>query len=339
MSPQFVDYDGDGHLDIVAGTFNGSPHVAFGGERGFRQPVQIRDRTGERIVLNEYWDHGKKQWQSTKRCDPPGHDLAHGHGTSAVAFDVDGDGDLDLLLGDHRTGHVYVRVNEGSVKEPAFATQNEVLLAAGKPIDVPGTVATLRLIDWDGDGRLDLLVGSMGDVHGAEPGGGVYLYPNTGDDKAARFGAPVVLIERSLKGADGPTRPDSGLYPDAFDIDGDGDLDLVVGGYSNWQPKAPDLTEEQQARVVELRAQIAEVDQQSAALNRALYEATKGMPVEAAEKKRSELAKEQQPQRAPLSKKRQQLQEELEPLAPSAKRIAFVWLYENLAKHKPAEGR
>ena len=52
MSPQFVDFNGDGHLDIVAGTFSGSPWIAFGTADGFAQPGMIHDRSGERIVID-----------------------------------------------------------------------------------------------------------------------------------------------------------------------------------------------------------------------------------------------------------------------------------------------
>src|SRR5512132_3071809 len=136
MSPQFVDLDGDGKLDIVAGTFDGSPHVALGTGKSWKQPEQILDRNGERIVFNQFWNFDKKQWDRTDRCNPEGKRAPQqdGHLTSAVAMDFDGDGDLDLLLGDHKNGSVYLRRNEGDARKCAFALKNEVVLAAGKPI-------------------------------------------------------------------------------------------------------------------------------------------------------------------------------------------------------------
>src|SRR5690349_3883385 len=105
MSPQFVDFDADGKLDIVAGTFDGSPHVALGSAEGWRQPQQILDASGARIMLNQFWNFDTKRWEETTRCDSEG--ARHGQSTSAAAFDWDGDGDLDLLLGDHETGRIY----------------------------------------------------------------------------------------------------------------------------------------------------------------------------------------------------------------------------------------
>jgi hypothetical protein len=56
MSPQFVDFDSDGRLDVVAGTFDGSPHVAYATEKGWKQPVHVLDGKGERILLNQFWN-------------------------------------------------------------------------------------------------------------------------------------------------------------------------------------------------------------------------------------------------------------------------------------------
>ena len=54
-------------------------------------------------------------------------------------------------------------------------------------------------------------------------------------------------------------RPDAGLYADAVDYDGDGDLDLVVGGYSMWTPPARELNAEEKATVARLKKLQAEV--------------------------------------------------------------------------------
>lgn len=329
MSPQFVDFNHDGQLDIVAGTFDGSPHVAFGTAKGWRQPQQILDRDGARIVVNQFWNFDTKKWDSTKRCDPKDGEFPNGHLTSAWATDWDADGDLDLLLGDHDAGYVYLRTNEGSASEPAFATHNTAVLAAGKPLCVPGTVATLRLIDWNGDGRLDLLCGSMGDAYSQGEGGGVYVYLDTNERGAPAFGPAAVLIPPSKKGGVEPTRPDSGLYMDAGDHDGDGDLDLVVGGYSQWTPPAPELTVAQRARMVELKAEQAELTAKSRAFYDELEQATKGLDEAAAEKKRTELLAAKKNELAVQGKRRAAVAEELEPLVPGAKRVSYVWWYEN----------
>jgi len=244
MSPQFVDHDGDKKLDVLAGTFDGSPHVALAGEGGWGEPAWILDKEGQRIVMNQFWNTESKpgKWDETKRCDPKDHALPKGHLTSAWAWDWDADGDLDLLLGDYDGGHLYLRRNEGKAGAAAYATTNEVVFAGGKPLHVNKT-STPRMVDFDGDGMLDLVVGSMGDSYGTAAGGGVHWFRNTGKQGAPEFAAGVDLVPPSTKElADEPTRPDAGLYMDLADVDGDGDLDMVVGAYSwskpSGEPKA-----------------------------------------------------------------------------------------------------
>ena len=38
MGSQFVDLNADGRLDYLSATFDGSPHVSWGGEAGFAEP-------------------------------------------------------------------------------------------------------------------------------------------------------------------------------------------------------------------------------------------------------------------------------------------------------------
>ena len=337
MSPQFVDFNADGNLDIVAGTFDGSPHVAFGTgpgpATGWKQPEQILDRAGARIVLNDFWNFDAKKWDATTRCDPPGHDLEKGQCTSAWAMDWDGDGDLDLLLGDYKNGYLYRRMNEGTSSKPQFATVNVPVLAGGKPLHLEGKMGTMRLVDWNRDGLMDLVCSSMGDAYSEDgEGGGVYLFLNRGKKDAPEFAEPVTLVAAGKKEAiDGPTRPDSGLYVDVADDDGDGDLDLIVGGYSHWKPKARQLTPEEKERVKVLQADLKKLDQRLTALSQAMMEAAKGIDdPEAANKKRTEVLKEQAAERSELAKKRAAISTELDPLVPGPKRVSFCWRYENL---------
>ncbi len=332
MSPQFVDFDANGMLDIVAATFDGSPHLARGSAEGYAQPEQILDRDGARIVMNEFWNRDVKpeKWDTANRCNPAG-EWSGLHLTAAWAVDWDCDGDFDLLLGDHNKGNVMLRRNDGDAKTPKFAAKNEVVLADGKPLVVEGRVTTLRTIDWDRDGKRDLLIGSMGDAYQAGPGGGVFLWRNVGEDAAPKFDAPMTLIPASQRGHSEPTRPDAGLYMDAADADGDGDLDLVVGGYSSWQLPTVPLDEAQQKRVGEIQQEIDTAKKAIKAFQDRMTKALEGAEEASHSKLLDEFVKAESIKFSTLQDRLKKAQDELEPLVPSLQRRSFTWLYENIS--------
>ncbi|MBI2808877.1 MAG: VCBS repeat-containing protein [Planctomycetes bacterium] len=77
-------------------------------------------------------------------------------------MDWDSDGRVDLLLG-CGDGSVLFYKNIGTAKEPKLA-QSQTLVAAGKAAGAkiaPGMRAKICAVDWNGDGRLDLLVGDF----------------------------------------------------------------------------------------------------------------------------------------------------------------------------------
>lgn len=84
-------------------------------------------------------------------------------------------------------------------------------------VSITGTASTVHACDWDGDSDLDLLVGHIG--------GGVYLVPNVGSRTDWRF-----TSHRQLRADGQPLMVTGDSGPFTADWDGDGDLDLLVGG-------------------------------------------------------------------------------------------------------------
>ena len=252
-----------------------------------------------------------------------------------MAFDWEGDGDYDLLLGSYENGHLYRQMNNGSDRLPQFTGKNIPVMAGDKPFALPAKMTAPRLVDWDADGDLDLIAGSFGESYGATgTGGGVYLSRNDGKRGKPRFGALETLIAPQPKGGTRPIRPDAGLYADAVDYDGDGDLDLVVGAYSMWTPAARVLSEEEQATVARLRKEQQAVQQrQSDLMSKVRAEADKaaaGLDRSSDEyrKKWSAAYQKYGGHIAAIRKESQDLAKQIGELVPAPQRKSFVWLYE-----------
>src|SRR5262245_63988363 len=75
--------------------------------------------------------------------------------TRPFAVDWDGDGKLDLIVGNF-AGTFYWFKGEGKGK---FAPKAEMLMADGKPLRLPSAHSDPFVVDWDGDGVLDLVSG------------------------------------------------------------------------------------------------------------------------------------------------------------------------------------
>jgi len=101
------------------------------------------------------------------------------HGDSQpIAADWDGDGLLDLIVGWGDGSVVWYR-NVGSRTEPKLAKGVTLVARAPWPNyddnappsrdSKPGVRAKVCVVDWNGDGRLDLLVGDFGGIYGERP--------------------------------------------------------------------------------------------------------------------------------------------------------------------------
>ncbi|HEU4827680.1 MAG TPA: FG-GAP-like repeat-containing protein [Gemmatimonadales bacterium] len=133
--------------------------------------------------------------------------VAPGYHYAPALGDLDADGDADLVLGTWRDALLFYR-NDGSRTSPRFVLADSMLARLTR-----GSHATPTLGDLDGDGDLDLFVG--------EASGAINQYRNDGNRSAPRF----TLVTDAWNGLQEGRR----TAPRLADVDGDEDLDLVIG--------------------------------------------------------------------------------------------------------------
>jgi hypothetical protein len=197
-APSLVDVDGDGDRDLVSHVRGLSPSQA-------RVPLLIRnDGTGSFDEI------------AVVQPDPPPGEL-----TALVPSDVDGDGDADLLaalrVGNERSVATYPNDGTG-----AFAPPTTFPLGFASDTATP---THLVAGDLDGDGDADVVATDTGAV--TTPDGAVTdrTVAMVGlNDGAGAFTAAGEPIDA------GPNGVVRALTPTLADLDGDGNLDLALGG-------------------------------------------------------------------------------------------------------------
>ncbi len=138
-SPNFADFDGDGDLDLITGEF----------VDGFTYFENIETRKQPRYAA------GKRLRDPNRQLIKMDLEMI-----VPVAFDWDGDGDLDLIVGDE-DGRVALIENTGTrdadhapmFLSPRYFKQEADELKCG-------ALATPFVVDWDGDGDLDIISGN-----------------------------------------------------------------------------------------------------------------------------------------------------------------------------------
>ena len=136
-----------------------------------------------------------------------------GDDSAPVLADIDDDGDLDLVVG-NKDGVLNYFENTGTSTTPLFVRRT----GSANPFDGinVGNESAPALADLDDDGDLDLVLGDEGSL--------LNYFNNTGNSTAptfvARTGSANPFNEINV-GRDGS--------PAFVDLDGDHDLDLVVG--------------------------------------------------------------------------------------------------------------
>jgi len=241
-SPGLFDWDEDGDLDLLVGQKNGtlslfmnegtvfSPKWQFteqafllidiGGESsphfvdidGDNDPDLVIGSANPTVFLfdNRIREGKRTMWNLTTNLFNFHKLVVTGDRGSITAGDIDGDGDLDLVVGE-KNGNLNYYVNNGSAKEPNWILKSEELMfITGMQNSAPA------FGDMDGDGDLDLLVG--------EKQGQIAFIENIGTPKKPVWN----LKSKSFFQID----VGSNSVPRLFDIENDGDLDLLIGNFA-----------------------------------------------------------------------------------------------------------
>ena len=200
--PSILDFDCNGLLDLFIGRIDGTVSR-------FEAVAPLRDTAPRFRLLDERWEGIEVVAQLVPSL----------HGANAMAFgDVDGDGDIDLLWGDFFEPGMLLFENFGTCRQPRLRN-DPAPFPAGAPVATSGYNAG-EFADIDGDGDLELVVGVIG---------GAYDPSRTAVEN-------TYLLERGEEGWTLATRRllraidvGSESVPALGDLDGDGDLDLLVG--------------------------------------------------------------------------------------------------------------
>jgi hypothetical protein len=211
-----VDLFGNGHLDILSGSYSRMDKDMAGlfqvlrrkADGTFHKAQVLNGTDGEPLIIP-----AEKQNVIEKICTRP------------FAVDWDGDGHLDLVVGNF-AGTFYWFKGEGKGR---FQPKPEIIKSSGAPLKIQGHHSDPFVIDWDGDGALDLISGSSsGGVQWARNLAGKGKPPELGPfEWLIKPGRPIeygqLLSEDELTGPTGSTR----VW--VADVNGDGKLDLLVG--------------------------------------------------------------------------------------------------------------
>lgn len=216
---RYVDYDGDGVLDLVAGI---EDWTEYGWDDAYDVKGTWTNGPLHGFVF-VFRGLGDGKYAEPFRVEAGGKPVDTFGCPSPNFADFDGDGDLDLLCGEFLDGFTYFE-NIGTRKQPKYAAGRRLKAPDGKPLTMDLQMIVPVAFDWDRDGDLDLIVG--------DEDGRVAFIENTGKldaDRTPVFARPVYFQQQADTLKCGAL-----ATPVCVDWDGDGDQDILCGNTAGY---------------------------------------------------------------------------------------------------------
>jgi len=206
--PSFVDWNGDGLKDLVTGQGSGTYRAA-------KVRIYLNSGTPDQPVFTDYFYAQTKVNDTYQDLTCPGSGCL---GCFPRVVYWDADARKDLIVG-QADGKVKIFLNVGTDQEPVFDAGTFLQYGLpGEKVDFSTVYrATPTVVDWNNDGRRDLVAGARF--------GEIYLLLNYGTDTEQDFRFKMKL---QANGAELDV-PGDRSSPVVTDLDGDGKKDLLVG--------------------------------------------------------------------------------------------------------------
>jgi hypothetical protein len=231
-----VDVNADGINDILSGCYSqsgydlmvGSFWVLYGQkEGGFAKAIELQGTDGKTLMV-----HSKK----LEDRDITTENIC----TRPFAVDWDGDGDLDIITGNFK-GNFFVFTGEGAGKFGPTAAP--VTTVDGEVLQINGVHSDPFVIDWDGDGDVDLMAASSN--------GSIVWSENKMIDKNSETGpvsgAPKLTAFKDLitQPSNGPSIPAaySQGISDAYDVLEEDGFDNAEIAFAKLIDSAPEVAD------------------------------------------------------------------------------------------------
>ncbi|MEL7001405.1 MAG: VCBS repeat-containing protein, partial [Bacteroidota bacterium] len=233
--PAIDDVDGDGDLDILVFRFSGNATIEFHKNFSIERTSVCDSIQLERVTQNwgdfEECECGIFAFNGTSCPTSTGGRQNHQSGKALLTIDIDNDGDKEIIFTEEECNNTHLLINEGTADSPSFQSATTSFPSVSNPARFFVFPAAYHE-DVNFDGVKDLIVApNIGNnvFSAVDFRSSSWFYDNTGTDQNPVFN----FVQRNFL-QDDMIELGENAAPAFGDYDGDGDLDMILGSFINY---------------------------------------------------------------------------------------------------------